>query len=109
MAEEDDLQKYLDTLNKEMEDPQEEIDEDGNLVLTITTQVDGNDDDNINEDDDGDECNNGTIIMDADGNYYFQTSDKMVAVTPIKKQTTPIKKVAATIVSPAKKFKKPGR
>lgn len=103
MAEEEDqqdLQLYFDNLNKEI---QEDDDEVGDVVLTIETQMDVDD-----KDEDDAEGNNGTIIMDADGNYYFQTSDKMVEVKPMKKES-PVKKVPATVVTASNIRKMPSK
>lgn len=42
---------------------------------------------------DDDELEDGTIFMDAEGNYYYQSGKKAVQVKPVKKDKTIVKEV----------------
>lgn len=83
----------------------EEEDDDSEMIRNLKEELEIQDDHGVGHNDQ----NNGTIIMDADGNYYFQTSDKMVKVEPLAKVTqSPVKKVSATIVTSTTRRKATG-
>lgn len=84
----------------------DEDDDDSEIIRNLKEELEIQDDNG----DENDDQNNGTIIMDADGNYYFQTSDKMVKVQPLAKTTqSPVKKVSATVVSSSIRRKATGK
>lgn len=83
----------------------EEEDDDSEMIRNLKEELEIQDDNGV----DHKNQNNGTIIMDADGNYYFQTSDKMVKVEPLAKVTqSPVKKVSATVVTSTTRRKATG-
>lgn len=43
------------------------------------------------------ELEDGTIFMDEEGNYYYQSGKKAVQVKPVKKEKSIVKSVAAAV------------
>ncbi|XP_065361476.1 transcriptional repressor CTCF [Calliphora vicina] len=91
-------QDYFQTYMEKLDDDEDEA------IDNETIQVDMAENDCVDEE--NDVKHNGTIIMDADGNYYFETSEKMVKLEPLKKVSEyPGKKIAATVTASSNKRK----
>ncbi|XP_013112503.1 transcriptional repressor CTCF [Stomoxys calcitrans] len=116
------LETYLDDLEKQIEDEEyitdnnheKRIEDDDGVVEELEDNqaeedeeeeegVESDDHDkeapNINDDDflDDAELETGTIFMDAEGNYYYQSGKKAVQVKPVTKAKPLAKSVAAVV------------
>ncbi|XP_061400088.1 transcriptional repressor CTCFL [Musca vetustissima] len=101
MADNSDLESYLDELEKHIEE---------DIATTIYSEVVNEEEEdapekaesNDNAEDEDDalddaELEDGTIFMDEEGNYYYQSGKKAVQVKPVKKDKSIVKTVAAVL------------
>ncbi|XP_073836962.1 CTCF [Musca autumnalis] len=103
MADNSDLESYLDELEKHIEE---------DIAASVCSEVanveeaeeeakdEGGGDEDVDDDDyalDDAELEDGTIFMDEEGNYYYQSGKKAVQVKPVKKEKSIIKTVAAAV------------
>ncbi|XP_005185380.1 transcriptional repressor CTCF isoform X2 [Musca domestica] len=90
-----DLESYLDELEKHVEED----------ITAIYSEVANEEEEKQQEEDDVEdddalddaELEDGTIFMDEEGNYYYQSGKKAVQVKPVKKEKSIVKSVAAAV------------